>query len=93
MNQHYGTYVFVDSYQKSILLAYHKLFPLYFVLLYRESTANVFYVPFESILNTVPIFAIPLHIKLDLHGSINRTMRIWREQFLEYLLIDHLSSI
>lgn len=84
-SQYSGTFVFIDRYNESVLLAYHKLNPMYLVFIYRRRQTHVFFSRFEDILNTLPIHSMTLPIKLTIKKDLVFTIHAWFHLFLEYL--------
>ena len=83
-----GVYVFIDSDDEAVLLAYHKLKPLYLVFLYKHRCMCMYLMTFAEILDILPIYSYPLKISLPIKQSLVHTIHLWYDLFYLYITKD-----
>ena len=87
-----GAYVFLDSDGAAVILAFHKLQPLYLVFVYRRRCICMYLMTFAELLDILPIHSYPLPISLPIKQSLVHTIHLWYDIFYLYLTKDLLEG-
>ena len=77
-SKHSGVYVFRDERNVPTILAYHRLKPLYLILLYQSSCGYVYLTGYDIILDCLPVDALKLDVLLRLTHHLHITILLWK---------------